>query len=77
LARFFFKDVILVFGHNFGHIFWLTIFSIKFDYFLTQNSLQNGKKITRNLRPLFDKKGENPPSWTVPPFWNIFQFAVV
>jgi hypothetical protein len=38
---------ILVFGRHFGFNSWLTIFAIKYEYFLIQNILLNGKMLTR------------------------------
>jgi hypothetical protein len=46
-------NAILVFGHHFGFISWLTILSIKYEYFLTQSSLQNGKMFTYSFSKIF------------------------
>jgi hypothetical protein len=47
LQEFVLNDAILVVGHHFGFISCLTIFPIKYEYFLKQSSFQNEKMLSR------------------------------
>jgi hypothetical protein len=54
----------------------LTHFSIKYEYFLTPRQFTEWKNVySLILSNFFKFKVENPPSWAVPPFLNIFQIA--